>query len=592
MVIAAIPCLIHIMVIILSRDHGLRRSGQSSLTGAIDVGSKLSSFLTELKRRKVYRAAAVYAAVGVAVAVAVPDLFSAFDLPSSAARFVIVVIVIGLPITLVLAWAYELRPEDPREAAAVLDRSEQVYRKSIIVLPFDNMSPDPGDAYFSDGLTEEIIARLSNLQSLRVISRSSAMVLKGTQKDVRTIGKELDVQFVLEGSVRKAGNDLRITAQLIDAATDAHLWSERYEGVLDDVFEIQETVSQSIVGALNLTLSVDEQKKLAERPFNEIRAYECYLRARIDIHNGTAESLKSARRHLEAGLEILGENELLYEGLAEFHLMAYEYGAYDAETLQRAEGFAAKAMVLQPESAGSHYLKGRIERLRGSPLRAARHYQNALEIDPSHAGALYWLLAVYTNQAGRPRAGDTLMNRLLEVDPLSPLTGFGVGWHHWLSGRFEEALATLDGVLKLQPDFLWASLVQSHILIWQEDRDEALEILGPIARRDPRDIFADWAILLNNALAGDSARAVESLSEETRRFFWNDPELPALAAPVYALAGAEEEALTWLERAIQRGWVNYPLFAHQDPLLENIRGTARFGELMAGVRAKWEMSEV
>jgi len=568
------------------------------------VASKLGTFLDELKRRRVFRVAAVYVVVGLGVLGAAEVILEPLGL-DAVRPFIVILTLLGFPIALVLAWAYEVRPEEPRpteppaeesqpdpEAAAPTPPPSAEQHKSIVVLPFDNMSPDPNDAYFSDGLTEEIITHLSYLRSLRVISRTSAMVLKGTQKDVRTIGKELNVQYVLEGSVRKAGNELRITAQLIDAGTDAHIWAERYDGVLDDVFEIQETVSQSIVEALNLKLSSDEQKRLAERPIHEVRAYECYLRARIDIHKGTAESLESARRHLEAGLEILGENELLYEGLAELHLTNYEFGAYDEETLQHAEEFGAKVFALRPDSASSYYLKGRIERFRGSPIGAAQRYKKALEIDPNHPGALYWLLAVYYCQAGRPSAGDTLVNRLLAIDPLSPLVRFGVAWHHWMSGNFEEALATFDRALKLEPDFLWASLFRAHVLMWQERRDETLEVLAPIARRDPRDVFADWAILLECAIAGDSAGAVEALSEETKRFLWYDPESPALMAPVYALAGAKEEALTWLERAVERGWINYPLFAHQDPLLENIRGEPRYKELMVGVKAKWESFEV
>ena len=168
--------------------------------------SKLSLFLAELKRRKVYRVAAVYAAVGVAISIAVPDLFGAFGFPAWAAPFVIVVIVIGFPIALVLAWAYEVKPEEPREAEKApipaIDTPESEQRKSIVVLPFDNMSPEAGDAYFADGLTEEIITNLSYIHSLRVISRNSAMVLKGTHKSTQAIAAELDVQYVLEGSVR------------------------------------------------------------------------------------------------------------------------------------------------------------------------------------------------------------------------------------------------------------------------------------------------------------------------------------------------------------------------------------------------------
>ena len=160
------------------------------------------------------------------------------------------------------------------------------------MLPFENLSPDPDQEYFSDGLTEEVISDLSNVRALRVISRSSAMTFKGTKKKVPEIARELDVQYVLEGSVRKAGQSLRITAQLIDAATDAHLWAEKYSGTLEDVFDVQEKVSRAIVAALKLKLTPEESKKIAERPIDNVAAYQCYLKANAEIWRFNESSLR------------------------------------------------------------------------------------------------------------------------------------------------------------------------------------------------------------------------------------------------------------------------------------------------------------
>ncbi|MCJ7630579.1 MAG: hypothetical protein MUO50_19565, partial [Longimicrobiales bacterium] len=188
------------------------------------MASKLSSFLAELKRRKVYHVSVAYLVVGAGILEVASNLLAPVDWEQLRLPIVVLVLV-GFPIALVLAWAYEVKPEEPRQVEpkppSAVPATEQ--RKSIVVLPFDNMSPDPGDAYFADGLTEEIITHLSCCGLLRVISRNSAMVLKGTQKSTRTIAEELKVQYVLEGSVRKAGEDLRITAQLIHAAEDEHL---------------------------------------------------------------------------------------------------------------------------------------------------------------------------------------------------------------------------------------------------------------------------------------------------------------------------------------------------------------------------------
>jgi len=172
-----------------------------------------------------------------------------------------------------------------------IDTKESVTEKSIVVLPFEDMSPGKDNEYFSDGLTEEIITDLSHIHDLLVISRSSAMTFKGTKQTIPEIVKKVNVRYVLEGSVRKAGNSLRITAQLIDATTDAHLWAEKYSGTLDDVFDIQEKVSRSIVDALKVKLSPKEKKQIAERPIDNVQAYECYLRAMREMQRGTEDGI-------------------------------------------------------------------------------------------------------------------------------------------------------------------------------------------------------------------------------------------------------------------------------------------------------------
>ncbi len=204
----------------------------------------------------------------------------------------------------------------PRKRKVEITKQDSTEEKSIMVLPFINMSPDPEQEYFSDGLTEEIITDLSQIHDLIVISRSSAMTFKGTKKKIREIAKEVNVRYVMEGSVRKAGNNLRITAQLIDAATDTHLWAEKYKGKLDDVFDIQEKVSRSIVDALKLKLTNKEDAQIAERPIDNVQAYECYLQAKHEYCRFTAEGAKRALQHLQGALEIVGDNVFTYAGMA------------------------------------------------------------------------------------------------------------------------------------------------------------------------------------------------------------------------------------------------------------------------------------
>lgn len=465
-------------------------------------------------------------------------------------------------------------------------------RKSIAVLPFDNMSPSVADAYFSDGLTEEIISRLSHLGSLRVISRSSAMALKGMNKDIRTIGVDLDVQYVLEGSVRKARDAIRITAQLIDAQSDEHLWGEKYEGTLGDVFRIQDEVSEAIVRALDLRINAAEEAQLLERPIADARAYDCYLKARSDIHNGSPVAMDSALRHLEAGLAILGDNPLLYEGMAELHLHRIEYGirvGEDAiEEVEKVEEWLAKLEESSPVSAESHYLRGRLERFQGSHVEAVRHFEKALELDPSHAGALLFLVVGYSLFLGRSAAAEPYAQRLAALDPFSPLALFALGLRAIVMRRFSEALDLFERALAIAPSFVFAQLEGNvYVHLWEGDRDAALATLASIEARQPHDKFSEWATLLRKAISDTEPVPAEVLSESAVQYLWNDPEAPWLIASAFCLGRNHAEALRWLERSVERGWINYPLLAQDDPLLEPLRDSPRFSQLMSIVKEHW-----
>ena len=204
-------------------------------------------------------------------------------------------------------------------------------------MPFENISPDPDQEYFSDGLTEEIITDLSYIHELLVISRSSVMTFKGTKKKITEIAKELNVRYVLEGSVRKAGNKLRITAQLIDAMTDTHLWAEKYNGTLDDVFDIQEKVSRSIADELQIILSSEEKKKIQERPIDNVLAYDFYLRAIREIYSFSKDRLDYALELLNKGLDIIGENAVIYAGIAYTYSQYANLGFEQEENINKAD---------------------------------------------------------------------------------------------------------------------------------------------------------------------------------------------------------------------------------------------------------------
>ena len=233
---------------------------------------------------------------------------------------------IGIPAVIIIPWFVYKKQKSIKRDHLFSESKTFLKEKSIIVLPFKNISPDPDQEYFSDGLTEEIIADLSSVDDLLVISRSSAMTFKGTDKTLRDVVNEVGVRYVLEGSVRKSGNNIRIVAQLIDGSSDTHIWADKYNGILEDIFAIQERVSRSIAEALRIKLSTEEKVILSRQPIDSLEVYDYYLKARQEIYRLSEEGLDRAIHYLERGLQIGGENTLLYSCLGNAYYQYWNLG--------------------------------------------------------------------------------------------------------------------------------------------------------------------------------------------------------------------------------------------------------------------------
>jgi len=565
----------------------------------MNVASKLSSFFAELKRRRVYRVGVVYAVVGAAIWAGAEVAFPALNLPPWCLTLVVVLTLLGFPIALVLAWAYEVKPEEPRETEptpeAVIEVPPSEQRKSIVVLPFDNMSPDPGDAYFSDGLTEEIITNLSYVRSLRVISRNSAMALKGTKKSTRAIAEELDVQYVLEGSVRKAGNDLRITAQLIDALSDTHLWAEKYSGTFDDVFDIQENVSRSIVDALKIELTSEEGQRIAERPIEDVEAYEYYLKATAATYRITEEGMSEALRHFQLALDAIGGNALLYSGIAYIYFFLMNIGVRIEENRAKALEFVQKALALDPEMPKARALLGWLTMFYRGDLEdvkeGARHLKMALDSNPNEFQALWGLTAVYL-YVGRIAAAYPLAKRLRQIEPLDPLALWMLGGVYFNDGRYDLALQEYRRLYEMDPRHPWWRAWYAWMLAYNGQVDEAVGILDESAKATPDDMHTKLALMQIYGLKGDKQAALDELTGEFREWCWGERGWSSCIATAFALLNEKEEALNWLEHAVDSGLINYPRLSERDPWLENIRGEERFRELMVRVKHEWETFEV
>jgi non-specific serine/threonine protein kinase len=463
--------------------------------------------------------------------------------------------------------------------------------KSIVVLPFENMSSDRENEYFSDGLTEELIADLSKVNSLRVISRTSAMRLKGSNKDIRTIGGELNVQYVLEGSVRKAGNAVRITAQLIEASTDNHLWADKYSGTLDDIFDMQENVSRSIVEALKVSLSPEEERRIAEREIPNVHAYECYLKARKEILSFTEAGLENAYKLLRDGIKIVGENVLLNAGIAFVYWQFVNAGLRaNKQYLDIAESYVEKVFELDPESHHGFRLAGLINAARGNPAEAVRNLKKALAGDPNDPDTLGWLGVLY-GFYGRVSAGRPLSEKSVRIDPLTPISHSNTAILLWLEGRFDDAAEQIRRAYEMHKGSAFG-FVYGHLLALQGRRDEAYPVLEYVEQDKSEDFFSSLSAFLRNALQGNRGKALQTVTHEMNKAAKNDLHYSTYMAECYALIKEKDKALKWLESAIDRGFINYPFLSRIDPFLENLRGDERFEKLMEDVERRWKAFEV
>jgi len=456
--------------------------------------------------------------------------------------------------------------------------------KSIVVVPFENLSPDPENAYFADGLTEEIISDLAKVRALRVISRTSAMLLRGSKKDVPTIARDLKVRYVLEGSVRRAGQSLRITAQLIDAEADAHLWAEKYTGTFEDVFDMQEKVSRAIVEALRLELTPQEHQRMAERPIPNLYAYECCLKARREIWRFTEPSLEEAMRYLEQGLRAMPDNPFVLAGMGYVHFQRVNLGFAQEASLRKAESLATRALELAPGLPEGHLVLGLVAYWhRGMIKTALAHFEELLSVDPNNLDGLRWL-GVFLAYVGRTAEAASMGERVIAIDPMSPASYMPLAFSHWLDGRFEVALEVLERACKVDPSNPVFEFLKVEFLVPMGRHEEAFALADRAEKDERLTIVHRLALLLRYALVGEREKALSWLPPEALQTCRRDFQYSSCVACAYVMLGDADSALDWLENAVELGFLNYRYLGGIDPLLAPLRGDPRFQALMARAR--------
>lgn len=487
---------------------------------------------------------------------------------------------------------YSLSSEESSQAGFSIQLESESKDKSIIVLPFDDMSQNKDNEYFSDGLTEEIITDLSYIHDLLVISRSSAMTFKGTNKKIKEIAREVNVQFVLEGSVRKAGNNLRITAQLIDAASDTHLWAEKYSGTLDDVFDIQEKVSRSIVDALKMKLTSEEEKQIAKRSIDNVHAYDCWIHAKYDMGLYTKVAIERAINNLQNALDIIGDNALLYAGMGYAYFTYVNSGLGGENHIDKAVQYVEKAFVLDPDIPQGHYVMGAINSaFYGNQQLSIEHFNRALIVDPNDSTTMYWLGVTFLT-VGKMLEADQLDKKISQVDPVGFFNTGLISHSNLLNGHYERALKLWERNIQLTPEHPYVELMLATNLSYLKRYEEAITLINKSAKTSPDSVFTKLGILLKFALQGKNSEMFHTICQEVDIWARRDPWASWYMAERYSLLGIKEKALDWLENAVDRGWINYPHLSKHSPLLDNIRGEERFKKLMKRVKHELENFEV
>jgi tetratricopeptide (TPR) repeat protein len=408
---------------------------------------------------------------------------------------------------------------------------------------------------------------------------------------MKTIGRELDVQYVLEGSVRKVGNNLRITAQLIEATSDAHIWAEKYSGTLDDVFDIQEQVSRSIVDALEMRLSPAEVKKMTKRLIDNPKAYELYLKAREELNSLSTGYMQRSQDFLEKALKIAGDNSMLYAALGHVNFQYYNLGIHrDKKYLELALSWAEKSLELDPNSPKPYSILGPIKYKEGRLQEAVRQLKKALQIDPNDEEALQWIVYMY-GDAGKTEIAYPLSARLRRIEPLYPGSYWGYGWLRTMDGKFDLARDVFRQMYKMESQSQFSGLFYAITLAYLNEMPKAFSIFKIITQDDPKDFFALMASFYTFALKKDEQKMRDSIGEKILEYCESDEVYSLWLAEGFSLIDDKKEAMRWLENSVDKGLICYPFLNEYDPFLESIRGEPRFKKLMERVKNEWENFE-
>jgi TolB-like protein/Tfp pilus assembly protein PilF len=453
---------------------------------------KIDTFFTELKRRNVYKVAIAYVVGGWALSQGIAQVFPVFDVPNCLIRLIVLLIIVGLPVALVLAWMFEITPEgikrtDAADAVGQHSRGHTwiyivivaavfsiclfflgrysagnktaspagISNKSIAVLPFDNLSDDKSNAYFAEGVQDEILTRLAKVADLKVIARTSTQKFKSAPEDLSEIAKQLGVLNILEGSVQKANDQVRVNVQLVNAMTNAHLWAEIYDRKLTDIFSVESDIAKTIADTLQAKLTGSEKIAITTKPTENPEAHELYLKGRYFWNRRTAENLKKAADYFQQAIGKDPKYALAYSGLADCHVLLPAYpglGSTPHDELPQALEAARKAVELDDTLAEAHTSLARALASNLQLAAATSEFNRAIELNPNYATAHQWFGECLQSQ-GQLEEALAELKRAQEVDPLSLVISSLYGFALDTVGKRNEAIAQLRKTIEIDPNF-------------------------------------------------------------------------------------------------------------------------------------------
>jgi len=578
------------------------------------------SFFAELRRRNVYKVAIAYVVAGWALAQGIAQVFPVFDIPNWIIRLIVLLIILGLPIALVLAWTFELTPQGIKRtetADAMPETARQkkhtwiyvvviaglfsiglfflgrysaknatprqseaptVSQKSIAVLPFDNLSRDPDNAYFCEGVQDEILTRLAKVADLKVISRTSTQHFKSTPDNLPQIAKQLGVAHILEGSVQKSNDQVRVNVQLINALTDAHLWADTFDRKLTDIFAVESEIAKAIAETLQAKITGSEKNLIAKAPTANPEAYELYLKGRFFWNKRTGGDLRKSIEYLKQAIAKDPNYALAYAALADsYGLLRFYGGASPAESIVPATAAAKKALELDDSLAEPHASLGLIATEELEVHRGVSELERAVQLNPNYATAHHWLSLAFTALGQSDRSIKEL-KRAVELDPLSMVINADLSIGYIYARRYDEAEAQARKTLEIDPGSFLAHYYLGMALQLKGRLKEAIPEFQKAVdvNHDPYSTSMLIQGYARNGQTDEARKLLAQLNEMAK-----SAEVPEYAfALAYTSLGDKDRAIAALEHAFAGGNNSYLFLLPGDPLLDDLRGDPRFEALV------------